>query len=120
MDLAFLVHLATQLQMYWPTIFVLVGTFLHKRLDKFPVAQVLIKYASVFPILKLLALELAQAVINQWGPAPPPQEAMQEVWVALQKKPATEILSATPIATPVPVARTPQSLAEAFGIKPKA
>ena len=62
----------------------LILSFLHARLDKFPVAKVLARYVGVLPVLRIAALELAQAVIQTWGPAPTPQVAIQEVIKAVQ------------------------------------
>ena len=62
----------------------LILSFLHARLDKFPVAKVLARYVGVLPVLRIAALELAQAVIQTWGPAPTPAVAVQEIIKAVQ------------------------------------
>ena len=62
----------------------LILSFLHARLDKFPVAKVLARYVGVLPVLRIAALELSQAVIQTWGPAPTPAVAVQEIIKAVQ------------------------------------
>lgn len=42
----------------------------HPRLDRFPVLQVLAKQVALTPLLKQIAVDVAQAVVLSWGPRP--------------------------------------------------
>lgn len=70
MDISQLPALA---ETYWPQLAAgatLVFGAAHSKLDKYPVAKVLSRYVGVLPLLRLFVLELAQAVIVQYGPVP--------------------------------------------------
>lgn len=40
----------------------------HSRLSRWPIIQVISRYAGIFPVARIAAVELAQAVLAQWGP----------------------------------------------------
>lgn len=40
----------------------------HSRLGNYPIIQVLTRYAGILPVARIAAVELAQAVVTQWGP----------------------------------------------------
>lgn len=43
----------------------------HPHLDRFPVFQALAKQVALYPLLKQVAVDVAQAVVLSWGPKVP-------------------------------------------------
>ena len=75
------------------------GTYLHKYLGKYPVAQVLVKYANLVPIVKLIALDVATVIVATYGP----ELATIEADVAPKPAPVVqrqEMKAAAPVAMP--------------------
>ncbi len=59
-----------------PTIMTGLAT-IHSKLGKFPIAKVLVKYLTLWPVLRIAIYELSYAIVTTWGPTMPTLEVAE-------------------------------------------